>query len=100
MIRAVSDDAAFGPGGVEPGQQLGAGQVAEPCGDRVGVDAAAGRRFGQPGRELLGAGGGLDGDLVEVGKVADLVGDVPAGRGGRRVPAVLVEAGDQGAGDG
>ena len=32
--------------------------------------------------------------------MADLVGDVPAGRGRRRAPAGLVEAGHQGAGDG
>ena len=32
--------------------------------------------------------------------MADLVGDVPAGRGRRRAPAGLVEASHQGAGDG
>ena len=81
MIRAVSDDAALmaGPnhgsrargsrflnvfnrsaaGRVEPVEQLGTAAVAEPDGDRVGVDAAAGFGLGEFGLELLGAERGL-----------------------------------------
>src|SRR6516165_8529138 len=89
MIRAVS---------VEPPEQLRPAAVAEPGGDGVRVDVV--RCRGELRLEFLRVHRGLDGDLVEVGEVADLVGDVPAGRRGRRVPAGLVQAGHQGAGDG
>ena len=77
MIRAVSDDAALmagpnhgsrsvrveagegveqlGAGHLEPGQQLGAGAVAEPGGDRVRGNAAARLGVGPRGQELLRA---------------------------------------------
>src|ERR1700743_97408 len=86
MIRAVSDDAALmagpnpgqprsgvkifervqtvGRGGAEPVEQLRTAAVAEPDGDRVGVDAAAGFGLGEVGLELLGTERGPDRDLV------------------------------------
>ena len=89
----------LGAGRAEPVEQLSAAAVAEPDGDRVRVDAAAGFGVGEFGLELLGVDCRLDGDLVEVGEVADLVGDVPARRGCGRVPSGLVQPGHQRAGD-
>ena len=90
----------FGAGRVEPGQHLGSAAVAELGGDIVWIDPAGGLRLGERGVEFPRADRGADGGLVEVGEVADLVGDVPPGRGCRRVPPGLVEAGHQIPGDG
>ena len=75
-------------GAAAPGRRSSAARVDEA---RRGRASAASTRASQAALSVAAASGGL----VGPGEVGDLGGDVPAGRRGRRPPAVLVQVGDQ-----